>query len=443
MKKVITYGTYDLFHYGHLRLLERAKNLGDYLIVGVTSDDFDKQRGKINVKQSLIERIESVRATGLADEIIVEEYEGQKIDDIQRYNIDIFTLGSDWVGKYDYLNEYCNVVYLDRTKGISSSEIRSMNQNINLGLVGEGHYLKKFYNESKFVNSINVNSVFTINEQDKKSYETDNLIIAESFQELLDVVDALCIISHPSKHYSQIKQALTQGKHVLCESPISLNVDEFSELKELASNNNLILMDSIRTAYSIAYKRLLLLIKGGNIGNVRSVDATCTSLRECGENIWNSIFLWGPTALLPIFQILGVNYKNKSINSLCLDNNYNFDLFTKIDFLYDDAVASIKVANGVKSEGELIISGSKGYVFVPAPWWKTDYFELRYENKDDTRKFFYQLDGEGIRYALVAFAKSIEIGKNDNYINLDVSKAICQIMEDFENQKFNILNNNL
>ena len=113
MKKVITYGTYDLFHYGHLRLLERAKNLGDYLIVGVTSDDFDKQRGKINVKQSLIERIESVRATGLADEIIVEEYEGQKIDDIQRYNIDIFTLGSDWVGKYDYLNEYCNVVYLD------------------------------------------------------------------------------------------------------------------------------------------------------------------------------------------------------------------------------------------------------------------------------------------------------------------------------------------
>ena len=72
MIKVITYGTYDLFHYGHQRLLERAKELGDYLIVGVTADDFDKQRGKINVKQSLMERIESVRATGLADEIIIE-----------------------------------------------------------------------------------------------------------------------------------------------------------------------------------------------------------------------------------------------------------------------------------------------------------------------------------------------------------------------------------
>ena len=87
MVKVITYGTYDLLHYGHIRLLERAKKLGDYLIVGVTADDFDKTRGKINVQQSLMERIEAVRATGLADEIIVEEYEGQKIDDIRRYEM--------------------------------------------------------------------------------------------------------------------------------------------------------------------------------------------------------------------------------------------------------------------------------------------------------------------------------------------------------------------
>ena len=91
MIKVITYGTYDLIHKGHIRLLERAKALGDYLIVGVTADSFDRERGKINVQQSLIERVEAVRATGLADEIIVEEYEGQKIDDIKRLSIDIFT----------------------------------------------------------------------------------------------------------------------------------------------------------------------------------------------------------------------------------------------------------------------------------------------------------------------------------------------------------------
>ena len=78
-KRVITYGTFDLLHHGHIRLLRRAKALGDYLIVGITSDSYDRYRGKLNVRQSLIERIETVRNIGLADEIIVEEYEGQKI----------------------------------------------------------------------------------------------------------------------------------------------------------------------------------------------------------------------------------------------------------------------------------------------------------------------------------------------------------------------------
>ena len=125
MKKVITYGTFDLMHYGHVRLLERAKKLGDYLIVGVTSNDFDKRRGKINVQQSLMERIANIKSTGLADEIIVEEYEGQKIDDIINYGIDIFAIGSDWLGKFDYLKEYCDVIYLERTEGISSTKIRN------------------------------------------------------------------------------------------------------------------------------------------------------------------------------------------------------------------------------------------------------------------------------------------------------------------------------
>ena len=135
MKKVITYGTFDLLHHGHIRLLERAKELGDYLIVGVTSDDFDKTRGKINVQQSLPERIAAVRATGLANKIIVEEYEGQKIDDIKKYKVDIFTVGSDWVGKFDYLNSYCTVQYLERTKGISSSELRQKDRNLTMGII--------------------------------------------------------------------------------------------------------------------------------------------------------------------------------------------------------------------------------------------------------------------------------------------------------------------
>ena len=124
MKKVITYGTYDLFHYGHQRLLERAKALGDYLIVGVTTDNFDLERGKMSTCDNVMQRIEAVRKTGLADQIIIEEYRGQKIDDIQRYGVDIFAIGSDWEGYFDYLSEYCKVVYLPRTEGISTSQIK-------------------------------------------------------------------------------------------------------------------------------------------------------------------------------------------------------------------------------------------------------------------------------------------------------------------------------
>ena len=128
MKKVITYGTYDLLHYGHINLLKRAKELGDYLIVGITTDSFDLERGKLNVRNNLMERIEAVRQTGLADQIIIEEYQGQKIDDIKKYEVDIFAIGSDWEGHFDYLKEYCKVVYLPRTEGISSTMLRNENQ---------------------------------------------------------------------------------------------------------------------------------------------------------------------------------------------------------------------------------------------------------------------------------------------------------------------------
>ena len=434
MKKVITYGTYDLFHYGHQRLLERAKELGDYLIVGVTTDDFDKKRGKINVHQSLMERIESVRATGLADEIIIEEYEGQKIDDIKRFDVDIFTVGSDWVGHFDYLKEYCDVVYLERTEGVSSSDIRSKQRNIKLGLIGEGNVLKKFYDESKFVNGIEVTELCISNEKEKSNYESENVKLNDDYDLLLDDVDAVFIISHPSNHYEHIKKALNKGVHVLCESPITLNENEYLELVNLSENKNLILMDSIKTAYSTAYDRLLLLIKGGKIGDVYSVDVTCTSLKDF-NNSWSSITSWGPTALLPVFQLLGVDYVNKEILSLISDDEPNFDLFTKINFQYENAVASIKVGTGVKSEGELIVSGTKGYVYVPAPWWKTDYFELRFENSNENKKYFYQLDGEGIRYELVAFAKAIELNKSNSFIDLKISREICHIMEDFEKKQ--------
>ena len=408
MVKVITYGTYDYLHYGHIRLLERAKALGDYLIVGVTSDDYDKSRGKINCGQSLIERIEAVRATGLADEIIVEEYDGQKIDDIKRYGIDIFTLGSDWEGKFDYLNEFCKVVYLPRTEGVSSSEIRAENKKISIGVLSDYKSSEKLFEECKYVNGVS----------------------AQYCDDYLDF-DAVYFVTKPEKRYGDVKKALFNNKNVLCEAPFALKSEQCIELLKIAKERNLILFPSIKTAYMTAFNRLILLAESGKIGDIISVDATCTSIRPNRR----SLFTWGSIALLPVFRLLGTNYISKQIVTKYFDSERKADGFTKIDFVFDKAVASIKVASDAKSEGELIITGTKGYIYVPAPWWKTDYFELRYENSTENRRYFYQLDGEGIRYEIVAFANQINRGYNPGYLSDDILVAISKVMEDYNEGK--------
>lgn len=424
MTKVITYGTYDLLHYGHIRLLERAKALGDYLIVGITSDDYDKTRGKINNQQSLMERIAAVKATGLADEIIVEEYEGQKIDDIRRYDVDIFTVGSDWEGKFDYLNEYCKVIYLPRTEGVSSSEIRAERRKLIIGTIGDGKICKKFVREMQYVNGVEYRAC----------------------GDSLDGVDAVYIASHPSKHYADVKRALSAGKHVLCESPIALSVEQYEELNQLAHSRHLVLADAIKTAYSTAYSRMLVVAKSGRIGEIVSVDSVCTSLEDGAADAGtelrkkqNSICAWGPTAMLPVFQLLGTEYKKCTITTKIIDKELNFDGFTKIDFVYDHAVASVKVAKAAKAEGELIITGTKGYIYVPAPWWKTDYFEVRFEDPSENKRYFYQLDGEGIRYEIVAFVKAVESEKCYSYINENISATITSMINNFEERNYTII----
>ncbi len=128
MKKVITYGTFDLFHFGHLRLLQRAKVLGDYLVVAVSSDEFNAIKGK-KCTYPYEHRAKIVEAIKYVDEVIPEHKWEQKIDDVQKHNIDIFVMGDDWKGKFDFLKDYCKVVYLERTKDISTTELKSSIRN--------------------------------------------------------------------------------------------------------------------------------------------------------------------------------------------------------------------------------------------------------------------------------------------------------------------------
>ena len=130
MKKVITYGTYDLLHVGHINLLRRAKALGDYLIVVVSSDEFSAIKGK-KAYYSFEDRKKILEAVRYVDEVLPEYTWEQKIDDVVNNNVDVFVMGDDWTGKFDFLKDYCEVVYLPRTEGISTTKIKE-----DLGIVG-------------------------------------------------------------------------------------------------------------------------------------------------------------------------------------------------------------------------------------------------------------------------------------------------------------------
>lgn len=125
MKKVITYGTYDLLHYGHINLLQRAKALGDYLIVALSTDEFNSVEKNKVTYFSYEERKRLLEAIRYVDLVIPEEGWDQKISDVQEFKVDTFVMGDDWKGKFDFLKDYCEVVYLERTPEISTTKIKS------------------------------------------------------------------------------------------------------------------------------------------------------------------------------------------------------------------------------------------------------------------------------------------------------------------------------
>lgn len=443
MKKIITYGTYDLLHQGHINLLRRAKELGDYLIVGVTNDNFDRERGKLNVCNNVLERVEAVKATGLADQIIIEDYFGQKIDDIQKYDVDIFAIGSDWEGKFDYLSEYCEVVYLPRTEGISSTMLREEKKTvIKVGVVGCGRIAKRFIPEAQFVSGIEIVGAYDNNNSILKEFVKENSLTKaySSFEEMLGDVDAVYIATPHLSHYTYSKQALLAKKHVLCEIPLVLEKEQAEELYALAEEQGVILMEANKTAHCPAFNHLMVMIKSGAIGEVVDIEASLSRLlpdktrrefdpAQAGGSMYESAVY----PLLPIFRLLGTDYKNLNIYSR-MENGV--DIYTKGVLRYPTAVCSFKLGLGVKTEGNLVISGTKGYAYIPAPWWKTDYFELRYEDQNQNKKYFYKWDGEGLRYEIQEWMSCI-INKRFSSARLRRRESIAMagVMQQFTERK--------
>ena len=435
MRRVITYGTFDLFHEGHRRLLERARALGDHLIVGVTSESYDATRGKLNVRQSLVERIRNVTDSGLADEVIVEEYEGQKIHDIQRLKIDTFVIGSDWVGKFDYLSDYCEVVYLERTKGISSTGLREARGVIRLGVVGAGRIARRFVREARFVSGVSVEAVWTRDHAKATAFadEFELTWANETLDILLEHVDAVYIATPHETHVEFARKALEAGVHVLCEKPVALSVPELEDLYALADARSLVLLEAMKTAFAPGFQRMVAIARSGTLGSIRAVDATFTKLitegRELDSPVGGALTELGTYPFLAIVKLLGEEPTDVSSRVLRKGED-GVDLFARVNVDYPHAVASATVGIGVKSEGDLVVSGTLGYLYVPAPWWLTEYFETRFEDPRNNRKYYTTYDGDGLRYELAEFVSMILDQTPESFkLRRSESLAVASLLE--------------
>lgn len=438
MIKVITYGTFDLFHEGHYKLLERAKALGDYLIVGVTTENYDKTRGKLNVVDDLMTRIENVKRTGFADEIIIEETIGQKVSDVQKYKVDIFTVGSDWTGHFDYMSDYCKVVYLERTKNVSSTMLRNQNFKIQrIGIIGTGRITGRFLMEAKSVSGVSVQGAYNPHRQScekfSKKYEIDAF---ESLAELYQKSEIVYVASPHETHYEYVKDALEHDKHVICEKPFVLSKEQATELFELAKQHNRILFEGIKTAYCPGFTKLMDVARSGLIGNIRYVDACFTKLentetRELTDTKYGGSFLeLGSYCLLPVIKLLGCEYDEVSFDSIY--GTGNIDLFTKASLEFARGLATITCGLGVKSEGRLLIAGTKGYIVAEAPWWKTTYFEVHYEDVSKVEKYSERFLGDGLRYEISDMLNQINGNQKSEFkLTRKESITMAGIMEEF------------
>lgn len=438
MTKVITYGTFDLFHEGHYRLLKRAKGLGDYLIVGVTTEAYDKTRGKLNVVDSLVTRIENVKKTGFADEIIIEESEGQKFNDIKRLGIDIFTVGSDWTGVFDYLKDYCKVVYLERTKNISSTMLREKNSHIQrIGIIGTGRIAGRFIPEARLVSGVSTQGVYNPHKESASRFADKWEIDAYAdLEDFFSSVDVVYIASPHETHYDYIKAALEHGKHVLCEKPMVLKRVQAEELFQTAKDRGLILFEGIKTAYCPGFQKLLGIACSGSIGSIRNVEACFTKLespdsRELTDRRWGGSFTeLGSYGMLPVLKLFGKDFTDIRFDSIRGENG--LDLFTRVSLKYPAGVAAVTCGLGVKSEGRLLIAGTKGYIVAEAPWWKTSYFEVHHEDPGNVQKYSEIFLGDGLRYEISDFLSLIN-GREQNCFKLTRgdSVALAEVMERF------------
>ena len=309
-------------------------------------------------------------------------------------------------------------------------------ENFRIGIVGSGRMAHRFIPESKVVNGAQISAVMNPDIDKANSFaESYDLTAYSDYGSFLHDVDLVYVASPHLTHYDYVKQALIAGKHVLCEIPWVLHKEQAVELYRLAEERNLVLLEASKTAFCPAFGHIVTLVKSGIIGDVVDVKASLSKMvppptRELdATQAGGAMTEHSPLTLLAIIKLLGTDWVDVNFHSR---KENGVDIYTKGVINYPHATASFTLGIGVKTEGNLVISGTRGYVYVPAPWWLTDYFEVRYEDQSKNKKYFYSYDGDGLRYEIQEFISMIVNHRLSSYrLRRRESIAIAEIIETY------------
>ena len=290
-----------------------------------------------------------------------------------------------------------------------------------LGIIGTGRIAKRALKELEYVPEIEVVSVYNPNYDHAKEFakRVIGAKAAPNLEVFGETVDAVYIATPHGTHHHYAKRMLEIGKHVLCEKPMVMEPDLAKELYNLAQKRNAVIMEAIKTTYCPGFKGLEEVVSSGVIGDIVDVEAAFTRLtlpggREFDPSAYGGSFTeFGTYNMLPIFRFLGTDYGDVRFQSIITEAGV--DGYTKAIFSYAEAgessiraTATAKCGLTAKSEGQLVIAGTKGYILAPSPWWRTKYFEVRYEDPNKIDRFNYDFESDGLRYEFGEFVRRID-----------------------------------
>lgn len=312
-----------------------------------------------------------------------------------------------------------------------------------IGIIGTGRIAARFADTALTgIESTYISCVYNPREESALRFIQQHNIQActADWDEFVDNIDAAYVASPHETHYEYSRKLLLSGKHVLCEKPAALKKEQVRELIDIAQNNQLVYMEALKTAYCPGYKALIKIAESGRIGRIVEVEAAFSRLtplntREYKDDDCNgSFFEFGSYTLLPVLTLLGCEYDDVTFRTVRAQNGV--DAYTKafIEYKdeYIDKTAIVKTGLGAKTEGQLVVTGTNGYILAKSPWWLTKEFEVRYENPGKIERYRFGYEGTGLCYEVREFVHRI---KNNDKKTVDISDnisiAMAGVMERF------------